>query len=136
QAQDAVPQDTRTYAVAAGDLQTVLSAFGQASGLMIFYSADDITGRRSAGVNGRYSAKDALATLLAGTGLQAIAQSNGGYTVTPIPRSPGAAVELAPVSVFGSADLATTEGLDSYASPNVSMFKGVTSLRDIPQSVS
>src|SRR5690606_38100705 len=64
QAQDAVPQDTRTYAVAAGDLQTVLSAFGQASGLMIFYSADDITGRRSAGVNGRYSAKDALATLL------------------------------------------------------------------------
>lgn len=136
QAQSAPPQDTRSYAVAAGDLQAALSAFGQASGLMISYSAEDIAGKRSHGVNGRYAAKDALATLLAGTGLEAIALSNGGYTVTPIPRSPGAAVELAPVSVVGSADLVTTEGLASYASPNVSMFKGATSLRDIPQSVS
>ncbi|AVJ25846.1 TonB-dependent siderophore receptor [Achromobacter spanius] len=136
QAQTAPQHDTQTYAIAAGELQTVLSAFGQASGLMITYSAEDIAGKHSAGVIGRYAVKDALATLLAGTGLQAIAQSNGGYTVTPIPRSTESAVELAPISVIGRTDIVTTEGLDSYASPNVSMFKGATSLRDIPQSVS
>lgn len=136
QAQNAPPQDTQTYAIAAGELQTVLSAFGQTSGLMITYSAEDIAGKHSAGVIGRYAAKDALATLLAGTGLQAIAQSNGGYTVTPIPRNTQSAVELAPISVIGRTDIVTTEGLASYASPNVSMFKGATSLRDIPQSVS
>lgn len=86
QAQSAPPQDARNYAVAAGELQSVLSAFGQASGLMIAYSAEDIAGKHSAGVNGRYAVKDALATLLAGTGLEAIAQPNGGYTVRPIPE--------------------------------------------------
>lgn len=136
QAQDVPLPQTRVYAVAAGNLQAVLSAFGQASGLMISYSAQDIAGKHSAGVNGRYAAKDALAAVLAGTGLGAIAQSNGGYSVVPLPGNSGAAVELAPVSVVGSGNLVTTDGVPSYASPAVSMFKGATSLRDIPQSVS
>lgn len=124
------------YAIAPGSLRAVLSAFGQASGLMISYSAASVENRQSGGVSGRHDAAEALNMLLAGTGLQAVAQSNGGYLLAPLPQSSGSTVELAPVAVVGSADRVTTEGMDSYASNTVSMFKGATSLRDIPQSVS
>ncbi|SPU48882.1 TonB-dependent siderophore receptor [Bordetella trematum] len=136
QAQTATRSDLQVFTIAPGSLQAALGAFGQASGLMIIYSAEDIAGKHSAGVQGRYHSREALTALLAGTGLQATPQPNGGYAVLPLPANSDTAVQLAPVSVIGRTDSVTTAGTGSYASPSVSLFKGATSLRDIPQSVS
>ncbi|WP_028602085.1 TonB-dependent receptor [Ottowia thiooxydans] len=70
-----------TYAIAAGPLEVVLVRFGQEAGVMISYSAASITGRHSPGVSGNRTVSEALLSILQGTGLEAVAQPNGGYAI-------------------------------------------------------
>lgn len=79
----------RAYAIPAGSLENVLTRFALDSGVMVSYAAGDIAGRQSPGLNGSYSAPQALKALLTGTGLAANPQPNGGYTLRRVPEVSG-----------------------------------------------
>ncbi len=67
----------RVYAIPAGPLQPALARFGLETGVLISYNAAELGARRTAGLQGPHGAADGLATLLRGTGLQAVSVPNG-----------------------------------------------------------
>lgn len=65
----AAVQEARDYAIPAGSLRDALNAFAARSGQQIFFTGELVEGLRSEGLNGRYTADQALAALLRGSGL-------------------------------------------------------------------
>ncbi len=124
------------YSIAAGSLTAVLGAFGSASGTAISFDAALTHGRQSAGLNGRYSVAEGFAILLQGSGLQAVAQSNGSYALRPLPQADGS-LELGATTINSAALGATSEGSGSYTvGQSASATRMDLSLRKTPQSVS
>ncbi|MBU9480901.1 TonB-dependent siderophore receptor [Burkholderia multivorans] len=71
----------RAFDVPAGPLEATLNRFGRDAGLLIAFPPELTAGLTSGGVHGRFDVDDALARVLAGTGLVALRQSGGGYTL-------------------------------------------------------
>jgi len=124
----------QNYRIPAGSLTAVLSAFASASGNALSFDAALLQGRQSGGLQGRYSVAAGFAVLLQGTGLQAVAQSNGSYALRPLPRQQGT-LELDATSVSAQRLDATSEGTDAYAARALTLGKGSHTLRETPQSV-
>lgn len=97
----------RTFNIAAGPLGAALDQFARAAGVAVSYDAALVRGLSTRGLSGSYTAQAGLAALLAGTGLQAVAQSAGGFVLGPrsaqTPARPEAAT-LSTVTVLGSRD--------------------------------
>lgn len=62
-------ESIRQYTIPAGSLSSALSAWGAQSDKQVVFAPDLVTGKRSRGATGQYSAEQALTQLLAGTGL-------------------------------------------------------------------
>lgn len=77
------PAGTAPYDIPAGPLAPALRNLASTAGVPLTFTADQVAGRRTAGLNGRYTPRDAFASLLAGTGLTAVMLSNGGYVLRP-----------------------------------------------------
>jgi outer membrane receptor for ferric coprogen and ferric-rhodotorulic acid len=124
------------YAIAAGSLVTALNSFAEQSGVFLAGHNDLASGKRSAGLNGNFTAQEALQRLLQGSGLQAQALDNGGYILQPAPKGDGT-LELGATTISGSQALgATTEDTHSYTTGSTSSATGLPlSLRETPQSV-
>jgi iron complex outermembrane receptor protein len=91
--------DRRTFSVPTGPLANALTIFGRQAGLQVSVDPAIVQGVSSPGVSGTFSVDQALARLLAGTGL---AHRIVGSTVTL--QKPGAAsgvMQLDPVQVQG-----------------------------------
>ncbi|AIO77540.1 TonB-dependent siderophore receptor [Burkholderia multivorans] len=71
----------RAFDVPAGSLEATLNRFGRDAGLLIAFPPELTAGLSSGGVHGRFDVDDALARVLAGTGLVALRQPGGGYTL-------------------------------------------------------
>lgn len=135
--------EARDYRISAGPLEATLTAFAQQSGVMLSYAAAEVAGRQGPGLSGRHAVPAALDALLAGTGLAARLQPNGGYTLEPgaaavsggeAGDTAGAGTTLPTVKVSAALE-ATTEGSGSYAAEAVTVGKSTQRLREIPQSV-
>jgi outer membrane receptor for ferric coprogen and ferric-rhodotorulic acid len=129
---------TRQYDIAPGPLAAVLTRFADTSGVLLAGTAELTAGAQSPGLQGRYTAQQGLARILAGTGLEAVAQANGSQALRRQtgPNS-GAVAQLTPIAVTGARqDLARSEGSGNYAAQAVSIGKTSQALREIPQSVS
>ncbi|MFB9125907.1 TonB-dependent siderophore receptor [Paraburkholderia dipogonis] len=70
-----------SYDIPAGPLEGALNRFGRETGLLLSFPAALTAGRASEGLHGDYAVPQALERLLRGTGLEAVQQSNGGYTL-------------------------------------------------------
>ncbi len=101
----------RSFAIPAGALAPALSAYSNLTGVQVIAAPALVNGRRTSGVSGRHTARDALGMLLRGTGLRLVS-SNGVMVLRageerPVPR-PGAAVapvaDAAPVQVATAPD--------------------------------
>lgn len=117
---------TRTYDIPAGPLDGVLAQFVSESGTPLASSAEMVRGRHSDGLHGAYAVNAGLQTLLAGTGLEAVPQADGSYSLQT------AAVALPATNVKDSLDGAGSK------SPNPSTTVGSKTpltQREIPQSV-
>lgn len=141
QAQTATAASTRSYNIPAGPLNVVLTRFLGESGVLLSGSTEQAQGKQSRGVQGNLTPDAALAALLAGTGLQAVADAQGRYVLRVAPTAPAARPQseatLSVVRVTASAERGlVTEGTASYTSGMVSIGKGAQSLREMPQSVS
>lgn len=96
------------YEIPAGPLDTALAWFGRQSGVPISVNAKLTKGLEGSSVNGTYSEGEALRLLLAGTGLEAVRDASGEYTLRKAPMplqqmgSTGDVATLSPVTVTGS----------------------------------
>lgn len=126
---------TKSYSIPAGPLAGVLNQFAGESG--IFLSADGslTSGGRSAGVQGTLTVQQALNKILAGTGLEAVAQPNGSYVLRKLPSS--SEVTLPLVHVSGAADQEDAWGpVKGYvAKRTASGTKTDTPIIETPQSI-
>jgi outer membrane receptor protein involved in Fe transport len=98
------------FHVKGGDLGDTLNAVAAQAGVQILYDASLVTGRRAPGIDGEYSVDDALARVLAGSGLGAVAATADAYVLKrrlPSRREPP------PETVVDSPDLASTTELAS-----------------------
>jgi TonB-dependent siderophore receptor len=131
----------RSYAIPPGPLGLALNRLGRESGALITFTPELVAGAQTHGASGGLSVAQALAALLAGTGLEATAGPGGAYALRRVPEarpSTGTgAASLAEVRVTAEAERsATSEGTGTYAAQAATLFKGAHSLREIPQSVS
>lgn len=75
------PASRKAYDIPAGPLEVALNRFGREAGLLLSFPTETTAGLQSKGLRGSYSVQEALPLLLQGTGLAAVAQSNGGYAL-------------------------------------------------------
>lgn len=131
----------RDYAIPAGPLGPALNRFAQDAGITLSYESALASGKTSAGLRGRYTPAAGLAALLAGTGLQAVAQPGGGYAlyVAPAAAAPagGSAATLGEVRVTAEAARESAWGpAGRNARRSAAASKTDTPLLETPQSVS
>ena len=133
----------RHYAIPAGPLEATLNRLGREAGLLIAFGSATTEGLRSRGVSGSYAVDDALARVLAGTGLDAVRTDGGGYALRAATASAtGAAADgvqtMAPVTVSAQAEEENPWGKVSgyVARRGSTATKTDASLLEVPQSVS
>lgn len=112
-------EGSRRFDIPAGPLNSALDRFARAAGVNLSYDPALITGRSTPGLAGQYGIEAALQALLAGTDIEARAQSGGGFVLRRMPvLKPGAGeAVLAPVAVVARQDGDTLPG--AYAGGQV-----------------
>jgi iron complex outermembrane receptor protein len=98
------------FHVDGGDLGDTLNAVAAQAGIQILYDATLVTGRRAAALDGEYSVEDALARVLAGSGLAAIAATHDAYVVKrrlPAKHAPPAEVAVDAPEFSSTTELAS-----------------------------
>lgn len=126
----------RHFEIEPGPLGSALSQFASHAGVNLSFASEQTQGLTSPGLRGHYSVEDGLAHLLAGSGLQARRQSNGGYVLMPVSAPGETALELTALSISGKAPGSTTEGSGSYTTESSSSSTRLNlSLKETPQSV-
>jgi hypothetical protein len=86
EAQSVKPDAQIDFNIPAQPLSHALMAYGEATGLEIFYDAALAEQQRSGDLVGRLAPSDALRILLRGTGYAAKATTPGAFTIVPAPR--------------------------------------------------
>lgn len=140
----------RSFNIAAGPLEQVLSRFGREAGVTIAIDPALTAGLHSQGLQGSYTVREGLAAVLAGQRIEAVTGPAGGYRLRPREgaamsadggdsgaAASGGIATLAEVRVTAGSLGAVTEGTGSYTtgSSNTATRLGLT-LRETPQSVS
>ncbi|WP_175998477.1 TonB-dependent siderophore receptor [Burkholderia stabilis] len=92
----------RAFDIPAGSLEGALNRFGRDAGILLAFPAELTSGLTSGGVQGRFDVDGALDRLLAGTGLVALRQPGGGYTLM---RANGSAAQPAATGAAAAAEL-------------------------------
>ncbi|MFN3986389.1 MAG: TonB-dependent siderophore receptor [Rhodocyclaceae bacterium] len=90
---------TRAYDIPAGPLGEVLARFARESGALMAATPALVQGQTSPGARGSFSPQTALDTLLAGTGLQAVANTRGQFVLQETTQAAADAVELSAIVV-------------------------------------
>lgn len=107
----------KRFSIAPGPLQSALADFAAQAQLTVSFVPDLIRGKRSSGLQGTYEPVAALHQLVAGTGLEAVAQGEGIFVLrAQVAASPATgATALQEIAVTSQALRdSTTEGTDSY----------------------
>jgi len=97
----AAQSPVRAFDIPAGPLQQGLERFASVAGVNLSYEPSLVQGIRTRGLNGSYTVAGGLYALLAGTGLDAVAQGSGGYVLRPLPA--GGVSTLSSITVTGAA---------------------------------
>lgn len=86
--------EARTFVldIPAQDLSSALKALAAATGQQVVFKGSVVRGKRSVALNGRYSADDAVATIITASGLSASRSPRGVIVVTDKPLQPTASI--------------------------------------------
>ncbi|ATU68374.1 TonB-dependent siderophore receptor [Piscinibacter gummiphilus] len=136
-AAQAAPTPLVDLQVPAQPLSAALAELSRQTGVQVFASGDAVARARSRAVSGRMSVSQALAEMLAGTGLGATPTANGGFAVHEGAGPTQAPATLTPVRVRGESDRETaTSHVEGYvARRSATATKTDTPLIETPQSV-
>src|SRR5690606_1650269 len=91
------------YANPAGQLEAALIRLGPSAGVMISYTAADVRGKPTGGIDGSYTVGEALALLVAGTGPQPVAEPTAAVSL----RRTSEADKATPVSTLPVVNVVT-----------------------------
>jgi len=135
--------ERQRFSIAAGPLAPALRSLASAANLLLSFTPTQTEGRSTQGIEGAYTPQAALAALLAGTGLQAVALDNGAYVLRAAPPArPAAADEvgavLPTVTVTAASEREHADGpVNGFvARRSATGTKTDTPLIEVPQSVS
>ena len=99
-AQSAQQLAVRSYDIPAGSLSSALSRFAGEAGVMLSVDGRLLGNRQSSGLRGQYGVEEGFDALLRGSGLQALRDERGTYSLVPEPSGEQTnAVELKPMAV-------------------------------------
>ncbi|HDS1696565.1 TPA: TonB-dependent siderophore receptor [Pseudomonas putida] len=113
-------------------LSSAIQALGQQANIQVLFNPTDVDGKRSTAVRGSLEVRDAIAQMLAGTGVRYSLQDG----VLMIHAVDASVMELNPTAVSAVALGATTEGTGTYTTGvSTTATKMAMSLRETPQSV-
>ncbi|MCA1323671.1 TonB-dependent siderophore receptor [Herbaspirillum sp. alder98] len=132
------PSAPRSYSIPAGPLNAVIARFSAESGVYVAADGALTAGKTSPGLQGALTAQEALARLLSGSGLEAVAQGDGRYVLRPgaATAAPAATDMLPEVRVQAEGETARGH-VDGYvARRSATATKTDTRLIENPQSVS
>ena len=140
----AADRTLHAFEVAPGALDQALGRFGRQARVLISVNAEITNGLDSPGVSGSHAVPEGFALLLAGTGLEAVADSDGSYSLRQLPQQlpvkrVSGAVALSGVVVTGRADRPgpPPDGPDGFTATRSSAgSKTDTPLLETPQSIS
>ena len=138
QPQAAQQAQEQAFSIAAQPMAGALRQFSQQAQQQVLFDPQIVAGRTAPAVQGRFTPRQALDRLLAGTGVTVIDAVPGAYTLKAPLRepSPSSDAALATVVVQAQAERGeATEGSGSYAASRVSLGKG-QNVRETPQSIS
>lgn len=132
----------QAYSIPAGLLAPALRSLASSANVLLTFTADQTDGKTTAGIDGHYTAQEALAALLVRSGLQAVQLDNGGYVLRAAPvavessrKGEESTLPELKVSARSLRD-GVTEGMGSYTTDSTAAATGLTlSLRETPQSV-
>lgn len=139
----------QVYEIPAQSLESALLAWMRQSGMQVGYEPGDVAGRTSAAVSGERGSGEALAALLAGSGLGYQSTGAGSVRLTRAPQGESAtaargATVLGPVRVQGEGarrgrrdEIETATGpVPGYrATLSATATRTDTAIRDVPQSI-
>jgi catecholate siderophore receptor len=74
------------FEIAAGPLAAALRSLSSSANLLLSFTAEQTADKVTQGIQGHFTAPQALTALLAGTGLQAVQVQAGGYVLRPTPQ--------------------------------------------------
>ncbi|CDZ95175.1 TonB-dependent siderophore receptor [Pseudomonas saudiphocaensis] len=95
-------QSVRSYEIPAGPLSSALSRFAGKAGVMLSVDGSLLEGRQSGGLSGQYGVDEGFDALLQSSGLQAVRNAQGTYSLAPRAEQ-ASKVELKPMVVEGFA---------------------------------
>ncbi|GAB7533232.1 TonB-dependent siderophore receptor [Pseudomonas sp. 3A(2025)] len=132
----AAPQgNAHPYSIQAGSLSRALAQFAAESRVTVQFAPELTRGLSSSGLNGSFSVEQGLATLLAGSGLEAVRLSEGVYGL--IKRAgAGDALTLGATNISGAAVESAWGPVDGIvAKRSASGSKTDSALSEIPQTI-
>ncbi|WP_455925443.1 TonB-dependent siderophore receptor [Pseudomonas putida] len=120
--------------IQAGSLDSALTQLSRSAGVNIVVDPNLLAGKRSAGLQGRFTADEALHQLLAASSLDAVKQPDGFVLVPAAP--PSGSLDLSPTQITSNQLGNVTEGTGSYTPGLIATAtRLVLSPRQTPQSV-
>ncbi len=123
------------YNIAAGSLSDVLNQFARQAGITLSTTPAQTQGLQSPGLQGDYSADQALSHLLNGTGLVAVSQDGSSYVLRPVAETEALALPTTDIKGFALGNaLGSMDGYNATHSQIAT--KTSTALLETSQSVS
>ncbi|THU05088.1 TonB-dependent siderophore receptor [Lampropedia puyangensis] len=141
QTEPTAQQQQHRFQIAPGSLVAALASFAAQAGANVSAPPELVSGKNTAGLQGSFSAAEALQRLLAGTGLEVASGQNGNFVLrATVATGNAASAGSLPEVVVTAPSLppGRTEGADSYAAtgPSSTATRLNLSQRETPQSVS
>lgn len=126
------------FSIAAGELGQALNTFAEQARLSLAFDPALTAGKQTQGLKGEFDPAQALARLLSGSGLQALALSSGRYRIEPAPVAADGAMELSATAIDGAYHMESATGpvTGFVANRSLTATKTDTSLAETPQSIS
>ncbi len=123
------------YEIPAGPLSAGLNRLADQANVLLSASGTLTEGKNTPGLDGSYALGQAFSLLLTGTGLQAVRQNDGTYSLRKIPES-GAAAVMPAITVSGTAESAYGPGNGYVATQSATATKSSTPIIEVPQAIS
>ncbi|PZW40102.1 TonB-dependent siderophore receptor [Pseudomonas sp. URMO17WK12:I2] len=130
-------QAARSYQIPAGSLSDALSRFAAEGGVLLSVDGRLTAGKQSPGLQGEVGVDEGFARLLQGSGLQAVADGHGGYSLQAAAQAGSASLELDSTDVRAFALGNALGSMDGYNATHSSVStKTSKALAKTAQSVS
>lgn len=123
------------FDIPAGPLGSALTQFAATAGVTVSFDPAYANGKKTSGLQGRYTPEAGLRQLLAGSKLEAVRHDNGSYSLLPQAEA-GAALQLGATSISGALSESAYGPVDGYvATRSATATKTDTPILEIPQTI-